>query len=161
MKNITLSPQFFTDILQLDAQSQLYVLTTCQQLAAGDEATIEQFAIPANAPDVLIQFVKRLKRRVRTSQRRRERLKAKAAQAHKTATVPITERVDSWIPPLPASEQRSPIIDQALRSLSDEMNKVKNLHEHFSYNVVNHIRILCFELIRFADSTYNKRQSFA
>lgn len=73
MKNYTISSTFFADVLQLDQQSQHYVLSTCQQLADSDEQTVEQYELPADAPGVLADFVKRLKRRIRGARRRRER----------------------------------------------------------------------------------------
>ena len=88
MKNITLSTTFFTDMLALSPETQIRVLAICQQLAAGDEDTIEQFQLPADAPDVLADFVKRLKRRVRAARRRRQRAATQPKTAKKTeATV--------------------------------------------------------------------------
>ena len=84
MKNVTLSTSFFTDMLALSPETQLRVLAICQQLAAGDEDTIEQFQLPADSPDVLVDFVKRLKRRVRAARRRRQRAATQPKTAKKT-----------------------------------------------------------------------------
>ena len=85
MKNITLSRRFFTDILSLSPESQTRVLSTCKRLADSDDDAIEQYQLPADAPDVLADFVKRLKRRVNSARRRRERRAAAPVQSSKNA----------------------------------------------------------------------------
>lgn len=96
MKNCTIPATFFTDILTLSHDTQIYVLTTCQQLIGSDDDAIERYQLPADAPALLVDFVKRLKRRVRNSQKRRTRRAATPAQSPKTtdkhpAPIPVAE----------------------------------------------------------------------
>lgn len=98
MKNITLPTTFFTDMLALSPETQTLVLTTCQQLAAGDEDTIEQFQLPAGAPDLLADFVKRLKRRVRAARRRRQRAASQPKTVKKTEPATSTASADNSLP---------------------------------------------------------------
>ncbi|MDE7386394.1 MAG: hypothetical protein K2N28_04590 [Muribaculaceae bacterium] len=96
MKNCTIPSTFFTDILSLSPDTQIYVLTTCQQLIGSDDDAIERYQLPADAPALLVDFVKRLKRRVLNSKKRRARRAATPSQSPKatdkqSAPIPITE----------------------------------------------------------------------
>ena len=102
MKNITLPPQFFAQLLTLNPDLQQRVITICNDLAAGDEDTIRRYRLPDNAPDVLVDFVKRLKRRVHNSQKRRARRAATPSQSPKATdkqsapiSVPEDKRADA------------------------------------------------------------------
>lgn len=99
---ITLSNKFFTELLQLDSQSQTLVLSTCKQLTESDEDAILQYELPADAPDMLAELVGSLKKRVTNSRRRRERRAANPVQANKTANklpiagdAPVDKRVSA------------------------------------------------------------------
>ncbi|MDE7386611.1 MAG: hypothetical protein K2N28_05690, partial [Muribaculaceae bacterium] len=85
MKNITIPAQFFTQVLTLSPEMQQYVLTVCQSLVSADENTIMSFELSADAPDVLVDFIHRLKRRIINSRQRRER-RAAAKQTPKQAS---------------------------------------------------------------------------
>ena len=84
MKNITIPAQFFTQVLTLSPAKQQYVLSVCQSLVNADEGTIMRFQLSDDAPEVLVDFIERLKRRIINSRRRRER-RAAAKQTPKQA----------------------------------------------------------------------------
>ncbi|MDE7385600.1 MAG: hypothetical protein K2N28_00505, partial [Muribaculaceae bacterium] len=85
MKNITIPAQFFTQVLTLKPVMRQYVLSVCESLVSADESTIMRYNPTDDAPDVLVDFVKRLKRRIINSCRRRERRAAAPKQAPKQA----------------------------------------------------------------------------
>lgn len=163
MKNITLPPQFFAQLLTLNPDLQQHVISICNELAAGDEDTIRRYRLPDNAPDVLVDFVKRLKRRVHNSHLRRERLKAKARKAEAQANVR-----PAYIPPttLPTPPKPDPIIDEAIKKLTEDAFQIKKLYSHYTYNVVHMVCHVCNDLIvhverrhnqQVRESRYNKR----
>ncbi len=78
------------DLMLLTPETQAYVLTICRQLAACDEDTIEQFQLSDGAPDLLADFVKRLKRRVSAARRRRQRAASQPKTSNKTESAPST-----------------------------------------------------------------------
>ena len=85
MKNITIPAQFFTQVLTLSPEKQRCVLALCYNLVIADENTIMRYELPDDAPDVLVDFVKRLKRRIINSRKRRERRAAATRQTPKQA----------------------------------------------------------------------------
>ncbi|MDE6403874.1 MAG: hypothetical protein K2K86_08720 [Muribaculaceae bacterium] len=85
MKNITIPAQFFTQVLTLRPVMQQYVLSVCESLVNADESTIMRYNPTDDAPEVLVDFIKRLKRRIINSRKRRERHAAAAKQTPKQA----------------------------------------------------------------------------
>lgn len=152
---ITLSDQFFTDMLQLAPAAQTTVLTVCQQLMAGDEDTVLTYELPADSPEVLVDFVKRLKRRIRTARRRRERLAAKALESNKNNATEASQATRTTTPKnRPTYEEAIQMLDAAIVEIigygaCPSFNDLCIVQEKAA-NLLNYMDIKLDEKIRYA-----------
>lgn len=76
---ITLDSQFFEALGDMDARTCAGVVNTCRQLLESDDRTVENFVLPVGAPKVLVDFLEKLKKRIRTARQRRERTRRRKA----------------------------------------------------------------------------------
>ena len=84
---ITLTETFIDSITTLPNMIANQVLNTCRELIKLDNDAIEQYELPADAPQLLHDIVADMKKRAIAARRRRERREAKArTQAQPKAT---------------------------------------------------------------------------
>ena len=156
MNNCTISTKFFADVLKLDTQSQLYVLSTCQQLVDSDNDTIGQFELPADAPGVLVDFVKRLKRRVRNACRRAARPKAGTNHGSSSVAKPAM----TTTPQSDNSQVDKPRnVNHAVKMLEVASAYVLELGDTFDLKQLKHIyKLVSKVLVTFRDDLYLLRK---
>ncbi|MBD5366805.1 MAG: hypothetical protein HDR82_07340 [Bacteroides sp.] len=75
---ITLTETFIDSITTLPNMIANQVLNTCRELIKLDNDAIEQYELPADAPQLLHDIVTDMKKRAIAARRRRERREAKA-----------------------------------------------------------------------------------
>lgn len=156
MKNCTISTRFFADVLQLDSQSQLLVLTTCHQLIDSDEDAIEQFELSDGAPGVLADFVKRLKRRVRCARRRRQHATARPQKATVSNDSPATSAPTQSVSD---AVGRPRDVHHAVMMLKVASDYVLELGDTFDYRQIKYVyKLVSNVLMTFRTNLYVLRR---